>query len=287
MGLLVSDCQVSYVLTCVGKLDKCLPMHNGYSLDNARRYGWATVTGSLREERKSYFATYLTGKTVLDVGCSAGGYVEHLAGLGFRAIGVEKHEEFLNVAKDEKRGGYVQGDATALPFADKTFDCAYCFDVLEHIDDKIALRELGRVTRQRLILAVPKEDDLLFEFGLTFGHYIDGTHLRYYTQQSLSKLISTVLVNSTFKIFSDIDTPIKTFVQQVLDGHGTYNAHFEFGPSVVLRCVKYAMHDLRNLHVPNVSKCLQRARRSTFLKMLNSVSLEPIHSNLVAVVDLN
>ena len=34
-----------------------------------------------------------------------------------------------------RKGTYVQGDITNLPFPDKTFDSMYCFDVLENVDD--------------------------------------------------------------------------------------------------------------------------------------------------------
>jgi SAM-dependent methyltransferase len=263
-------------------------MDNGYSLANAQRFGWATVTGNLREERQSYFAKYLVGKTVLDVGCSGGGYVEYLSNAGFQVVGLERYEEFLKTAKGKtSRGAYVQGDAEALPFRDKTFDCTYCFDVLEHVDDKLAIQEFARVTKQRLILAVPKEDDLLFEFGLTFGHYVDKTHLRYYTERSLTELISGALGSCRLTIFSDIEAPIKKFVQNVVDGQGKYGFDLEFAPSIVFRSLKYALNDVKNMHVPSVNDCLKRARRTAFLKMLNSVSFGTIHSNLVAIVELS
>ena len=263
-------------------------MPNRYTVEDGCRYGWGSLTGDIREERKSYFAKYLVGDTVLDVGCGGGGYVEYVSRFNYQVVGLERNEQFLQVARSgSPKGTYVQGDAEALPFRDRAFDSTYCFDLLEHVNDVIAIRELTRVTKDRVIVAVPKEDDLLFEFGLTFGHYIDGTHLRYYTEQSLGELIASAPGNHSFTIFSDIEAPIKGFVPEVLDRNGAYGFEVEFMPSIILRCAKYALSDVRRLQRPNMKTCLDKARRATFLKMINSATFNPIHSNLVAVIELN
>ena len=61
--------------------------------------------------------------------------------------------------------------------------------MLEHVDDVKALAELTRVTRSRVIFAVPATDDDAVGGGLTFHHYRDLTHLRTYTAESLEALI--------------------------------------------------------------------------------------------------
>ena len=53
--------------------------------------------------------------------------------------------------------------AQRLPFADGSFDTTICFDVLEHVaDDGQTIRELARVTRRRLVLAVPQADQWMW-----------------------------------------------------------------------------------------------------------------------------
>lgn len=52
----------------------------------------------------------------------------------------------------------VVGSVTALPFADKSFDAAFCCQVLEHLPFEqfgVALGELARVARRRLVLSLP------------------------------------------------------------------------------------------------------------------------------------
>jgi 2-polyprenyl-3-methyl-5-hydroxy-6-metoxy-1,4-benzoquinol methylase len=54
----------------------------------------------------------------------------------------------------------VQASATALPFADRTFDVVTMLEVLEHIPaTKAALAEVCRVARRFLILSMPTKED--------------------------------------------------------------------------------------------------------------------------------
>jgi ubiquinone/menaquinone biosynthesis C-methylase UbiE len=53
-----------------------------------------------------------------------------------------------------------QGDVTALPFADRSFDGVTMLEVLEHIPDtQLALAEVSRVARRFLLLTVPSKED--------------------------------------------------------------------------------------------------------------------------------
>ena len=159
-------------------------------MQNAERFQWSSMSGKLNPERVNHLERYLCGHDILDAGCGGGAFVEFLSARGFRVTGVDYHEIFLDVARRRPgaTGTYLQGDITALPFPDKSFDCTYCFDVLEHVDDQRALQELLRVTRSRVVLAVPASDQNNFGHGLTFYHYQDLTHLRTYTRESLEAL---------------------------------------------------------------------------------------------------
>ena len=55
---------------------------NGYSLENARAFGWNSVSGDLLPERVELLNKYVVGRTVLDAGCGGGGFVDHLAVYG-------------------------------------------------------------------------------------------------------------------------------------------------------------------------------------------------------------
>ena len=176
----------------------------GYSLENARRFKWSSISGQLNPERVAHLDKHLIGRSVLDAGCGGGGYTEFLAARGFDVTGLDYHTEFLPSRDDDtRRGTYVQGDITAMPFPEKHFDTTVCYDVLEHVDDSVALAELCRVTRQRLILAVPAHDDGVVGFNFTFAHYQDLTHLRTYTEKSLTQLLASAGL-AKFHVFPEL-----------------------------------------------------------------------------------
>lgn len=265
-----------------------------YSLENAQKFNWSSVTGNLNPERVSHLETYLVGKKILDAGCAGGAYVEFLAQKGLEVTGVEKYEQFLQVARQDRRGAYVQGDLTNLPFPDKTFDCTYCFDVLEHVDDQLAIQELARVTTRRLIIAVPKEDEIMNNFNLTYLHYQDKTHLRNYTEMSLKELFSKINY-SNLVIFSELAVPTKYLVQEMIVLKG----------ETIKNSMKNLVHQMIDRKFNNSTYKYFGRKSSSFLinillnkavwgkvdkelvnKLLETASYKEIYTGLVAVVDL-
>ncbi len=79
----------------------------------------------------------------------------------------------------------TQADALALPFQSESFDAAFVFDVLEHIDDERALKELYRVVKSQghILVTVPA---FMFLFG---RQDIVSEHKRRYRRGALSKLL--------------------------------------------------------------------------------------------------
>ena len=55
----------------------------------------------------------------------------------------------------------IAGDATRLDFADDSFDCVFCTEVLEHIRDvQKACSEIVRVAKYEIIIGVPFKQDI-------------------------------------------------------------------------------------------------------------------------------
>lgn len=271
-------------------------MNELYSIENAQKFNWSSVTGNLNPERVSHIETYLVGKKILDAGCSAGAYVEFLVQKGLEVTGVDKYEQFLQVAREQgRKGAYVQGDITNLPFPDKTFDCTYCFDVLEHVDDRLAIQELARVTTKRLIIAVPKEDEIMNKFNLTFLHYQDKTHLRNYTEMSLRELVSKIKY-SKLVILAELAVPINYLAKEMI-----YDIKFE----TIKFWLKYLTHQWIDVKSKNSTLNYLAKKTINFLintffnealwekmdkdlvkKLFEGNLYKEIYTGLVAVVDL-
>ena len=91
------------------------------------------------------FRPLLKGK-VLDVGCDCAVLKELIPGLDYYGIDVGGTPD--RVVDLEKENG--------LPFADNSFDCIVCSDVLEHLNNIHRIfAELVRVTRGHIILSLP------------------------------------------------------------------------------------------------------------------------------------
>ncbi len=77
----------------------------------------------------------LRGKTILDVGCGMGRFMEVVAGAGARVVGVDLSQAVEAAAVNLERfenAAVVQADLFSLPFAPETFDAIYSVGVLHH-----------------------------------------------------------------------------------------------------------------------------------------------------------
>jgi len=104
-----------------------------------------------REER--YLAPLLTDlrhKSVLDLACGTGRWLERLAHSGASGVGIDNSIAMLRVTgrKPAIRGRVAQSTCENLPFPDGAFDLAICSFALGHIRDLgTMVRELKRVTK--------------------------------------------------------------------------------------------------------------------------------------------
>jgi SAM-dependent methyltransferase len=86
----------------------------------------------------------------LDLGCGGGHFFATPLALGWTVVGVDVSEDQLRIARSRRpEVELVRADATALPFADESFDAAYSTFTHTDLDDFAgAVSEVRRVLRR-------------------------------------------------------------------------------------------------------------------------------------------
>lgn len=112
--------------------------------EKERHHGYHAMLDSLELD---VLKAYATGKDVLEVGCGTGLIMEGVRPYCRSLVGVDLSQGML-FATQRRDLQTAQASATALPFADESFDVAYSFKVLAHVEEiESAMDEMSRVTR--------------------------------------------------------------------------------------------------------------------------------------------
>lgn len=132
-------------------------------------------------------ARYLDGRTedVIEIGCGTGLMLEALSRQGHRVVGLDLWAAQLCAAR-RLPSHTVQADGAALPLRERSFGVVLLLDVLEHVDDRIVLREAHRVLRPGgIVLAtVPALPWLWSHRDQAAGH------LRRYTRRQFRRVLT-------------------------------------------------------------------------------------------------
>jgi len=154
-------------------------------------------------------------EAVLDVGCNVGALLQHCRSVAptVRLAGVDLNPAAVAQARARLPDADLHvAAADALPYADASFDCVTCIEVLEHVPAerrRDALAEMRRVLRPggRLVLRVPH--DGLFAF-------LDPGNLRFRFPGLYHRLVARGRGDATY------------------DAHGGPDWHHHFGRAELL-----------------------------------------------------
>lgn len=141
---------------------------------------------------------------VLDVGCATGLLGQRLKkekNSQFLA-GIEADPELASEAEkcyDKVIVTNLEG-LTPLPFEEESFEIIVCADVLEHLKDPLeVLRKLSRYLKKNgfFLISVPNIAFVTIRLNLLFGRFdynqkgglLDSSHLRFFTRNSLRKML--------------------------------------------------------------------------------------------------
>lgn len=110
-------------------------------------------------------AGYQSGESLLDVGCGTGWFTRRFTQVpGWNVTGLDSDPERLAFARAHGRNErYLEGDARALPFADRSIDVVVSLAALCFIEDwRRALGEMARVARRRVVVGTLNRNSLLW-----------------------------------------------------------------------------------------------------------------------------
>jgi len=190
--------------------------------EQERKHWWFRVRADiLMNQIKKLKLT--NNSKILNVGACTYKTSELLETFGL-VTSVEFNKECCTFVKQKLGKEMVQASATALPFADNSFDLICAFDVIEHIEnDELAINEIERVTKQNgfIFLSVPA-----YQF-LWSSHDEINHHFRRYNLKKLLGLVSPTKSNIIKKTYFNSILFVPILVLRLLDKFGLNKAKIE------------------------------------------------------------
>lgn len=116
------------------------------------KYYWATALIINRFNSKTYKT--ISGKDVLEIGCSDGKMAASYAPYCNTYVGVDISDVGIETARTRKISNteFINCDAHELPFGNAKFDSVIVNSLLHHLDLDVVLREISRVLKTDGIL---------------------------------------------------------------------------------------------------------------------------------------
>ena len=133
---------------------------------------------------------YIKGKSILDFGCGAGGFLKIAKKIAKDISGIEPEERIQQFWKGKIN---IKGNLTDF---NKKFDLITCFHVVEHLDDPISIiHNLKKYLKKNgvLIIEVPNHDDAListYKAKEFIESYYWSQHLYVFNDRTLKKIIA-------------------------------------------------------------------------------------------------
>ena len=160
----------------------------GIVITNAQSVRWVTQGVVLK---RLWSGRVDSAKHCLDVGCGGGTYaIEHFLKRGAPTSLCDYEPALVTLTRKQvedqglaKLADIQQASAYALPYADATFDCVECIEVLEHLEDPVAaLWEIHRVAKPGAIFLASTPH--LPEWHDNPSHIVEG-----YTCEGITALL--------------------------------------------------------------------------------------------------
>jgi 2-polyprenyl-3-methyl-5-hydroxy-6-metoxy-1,4-benzoquinol methylase len=140
------------------------------------------------------------GRRLLDVGAADGFLAEILSARGWTVTAVERDPVRAEQARGKCRELIVGDVADAVAGRSDWFDAIVFGDVLEHLDDPLAILRSATAALAPgglVLVSVPNVAHLFVRLSLLLGHFdyadrgiLDRTHLRFFTRRTFLALLA-------------------------------------------------------------------------------------------------
>ena len=108
--------------------------------------------GEEQIKKLSLIKPFLDSKSILDIGCGTGIASPH------GSVGIDPSEELLKLNPNYPEE-CILGSVERLPFQDKSFDIITCLTAIHHFDLNLALEEMKRVAKKKVIISVLRKSN--------------------------------------------------------------------------------------------------------------------------------
>ena len=131
----------------------------------------------------SFVLNNLKGENILEVGCGNGDMSIECVNLGHKVMATDLASSNLEIVTQKAENAGVILDTKEcniekIPFNDNSFDTTICLHTLEHVRNlNLAINELKRVTRKRIIIIVPKQKFHIYTADLHLNFFYHPSQL--------------------------------------------------------------------------------------------------------------
>lgn len=140
--------------------------------------------------RVKRIAQYKSGGSLLDLGCSSGGFLQAMAGGTWKLHGIEMSQCVAERAEKVSGAQVFVGDIVNAPYGPESFDVITCFHVLEHLYQPLAvLKKVANWLKPGGIffVMVPNIDSAGEHIFKTYWYALElPRHLHHFSPKSLN-----------------------------------------------------------------------------------------------------
>jgi 2-polyprenyl-3-methyl-5-hydroxy-6-metoxy-1,4-benzoquinol methylase len=137
-----------------------------------------------------------TGGSLLDLGCSSGGFLQAVAGPSWQLYGIEMSESVARRAEAASGAEVFVGDILDAPYAPASFDIITCFHVFEHLfEPREVLRKIAEWLKPEglFYVMVPNIDSAGAKVFKSYWYALElPRHLFHFSPTSLTAVARSV-----------------------------------------------------------------------------------------------